>query len=226
MTYLADPKFAILLLLFLAIVVFCLAFSITYAIRKYKEHELERIKQREEEKRRIQFVKDCSSKVKMIQSANEKYRFFDIPQSLTLRKECNSKNEFDRSDFRTFLISQILDDQKYYEDWVDKAISNDTSYSEYTNVTEKIMSSKPQDENYYQYYDYFEPIEDKLCRKLILKRPVTDLQIQVVKSYISPGGRNSYRLDYCFDFAEIIGCINEARLTQKNRESVKYNGKQ
>ena len=54
--------------------------------------------------KREAFVRRNSRKVRSVQALNERYEFEAIPQEIPLKKECRSKQEYDRANLREFLI--------------------------------------------------------------------------------------------------------------------------
>ncbi len=65
-------------------------------------------------KKRIDYVLSTSSKIKAIIGLNNKFSFYSIPSPVVLTRTCNSKKEFDRTDFSDFLTDCILDNHHYY----------------------------------------------------------------------------------------------------------------
>ena len=205
-----------------------IVFLISYLSRKIylkKKKELQK-KAREKEEKELAFQREFvvrnSSKVKAIYLLNHKSHFEDIPYQHTLNKTCNSKKDYDRTRFKDYLLSHILDNRKEYDDLIHAVEKNTTLYSEYLDAYKKIINhDSPDDEDYYSYYDYFKPIEMEICTKLML-HPVTDIIIQVVKEYYSPNGQRFYNSAQDFTYQQIRESIKEAEQIEKNRETTKY----
>ncbi len=206
----------------ISIAIVCLIILIVYTQKLKKDQQVKEARLREEAEKRIAFVRETSSKLKAVHFTNRKYSFFNIPGIIYLQKTCSSKSEYDHTNYKSFLISQILSDLQKYEDLIDKVERNATSYNEYSSICRNIMRNKPADESYYIYYDYYESVETALYTRELLQHPVIDLKVKITKQYISPGGRNSYQDSHLFSLPELKACINEAKQARANQETAKY----
>ncbi|MBP5657646.1 MAG: HNH endonuclease [Clostridia bacterium] len=173
-------------------------------------------------KKHRKIVETNSQKVSLVNRLNAKYSFNNILPMYYLEKECSSKREYDRLDYKSYLFTVILADSSHYYQILQKVYENQVDYESYTQQYNSIVSNKSDiDTALYTKWRFFEKVEAKVCEKLVLN-PVTELKINIQKSYCSPQGRNSYCSEYTFNTSDVIDCYRKVECFNEYKKSVKY----
>lgn len=184
---------------------------------KRKNEYLNRLREAEIKKERIDFVLQNSIKIKKVERLNHIYSFYAIPLYDTIDRECNSKREYERFDLQDYFLEYIREHREYYHSFIEKVEHNKASYEQYKEEYTTLINDDSADEQkLYNDYVFFKEIENQLCNEK-KKNPTIDPSIIVRKSYTSPGRRSYYEDELCFEFYEIKDCY---ALTKKIKDNI------
>ena len=165
----------------------------------------DKVKAKREEKAEW-YVKATSTLLRDLQSLNARQSFHDLQKSYPFTFDCYSKPDFDRFDFYTQFCDLCYRKSKDFREILKQAKENRSKYESYEKEYSQILSRIPTSGLGYEYRD----LEKKKLTDLKLT-PVCDPQITVTKQYITPKGKNHYRLSQGYAIDKIESAINARR---------------
>lgn len=175
-------------------------------------------------KRYTNLVLNNSIRLNAIEHLNAEYDFYyDLKYEYKEYWSVNSKQKYDRFDFRQNLKKEISYRMDYFLRLCDKAIKNNDLYKAYIHDVNQLPGYANKDDTFLKHCNYkrYLQYEHKICESHILV-PVTELAIKCMVEYISPAGRNRYS-DYEYYFTrQIKELINEIYEDRERRETAAY----
>lgn len=134
-----------------------------------------------------------------------------------------SKSAFDRFQLHQFLMDAVLDEEARLAFDIEARLERMQRYYAYTNtLTELGSRSIGRSSDKRLRTDRYGTIERRLFHNRILSAPTPLATVTALVSYTSPQGRNSYRKDLVWDFAELRVGFDEARRQRAARSTTEY----
>ncbi len=172
--------------------------------------------------KRREFVVQNSEKIRLVGNLGVKYQFYEVSPNIDLKCCCSSKREFDRTNFYEFFFDCISIELDHYKTIISMVLKNRELYDSYNADFNAIVSSVTvREQKLYLKYGFFEKTEAAFCDKKKLL-PTTSLKINVVKTYVSPMGRNYYQDSCAFSLNDLVNCCNDVEIYEKNKKTTKY----
>ncbi|MEF2655443.1 MAG: HNH endonuclease [Eggerthellaceae bacterium] len=158
--------------------------------------------------KRYREVKSTSLRLKGINEINTKYSFSTLPADKQFRTKVDSKNKFDHFSPYDHLLVCIEDQEGEFESWTRNIRRNQKLWNSYSTEISALPPTFVK-ESYLK-------AESDLASKATLKKPVTDLVVEIVWTYTSPKGQNHYQKRAFFTTDEVeAALIKIARIRQE-----------
>ena len=155
-------------------------------------------------KKHKNIVKTNSERLKLLESLNIKYHFFQIQKNYVYLKSCTSKANFDKTDLVDYFRIIILDALSDFDELLHQTRENRKHFELYCADFNELKNKQiPFDISIKLSEKRFNTIEMNLMEKYKLC-PVTDFIITVKKEFTSPQGRNHYADYFAFNYDETV----------------------
>ncbi len=167
-------------------------------------------------------VREKSRSYQTILDINRKYDFHMIPPVHVLTRTCTNKTMYDAPVYNYVLrcVGEKLSEYQQLVQYAKENEENDRLYGEdLSSVPNYLSESELRELSIPR--DLGKDIEKRICENAMLY-PVTRFIIRCEVRYTSPGGRNSYYRDVCYNFEEIQQIIEAAKGEKHRKESAEY----
>lgn len=167
-------------------------------------------------------VREKSRSYQAILNINRKYSFYRIPPVHVITRTCANKTMYDAPVYN-YVLRCIGENLPEYQKLVQYAKENETNDRQY----DRDLSNVPDYLSESELHELGVPenlgrnIEKRICKDAMLY-PVTRFLVRCEVRYTSPGGRNSYYKDECYNFEEIQQIIEAAKEEKYRKESAEY----
>lgn len=167
-------------------------------------------------------VRENSRSYQAILDINQKYSFYMIPSVHVITRTCTNKTMYDAPVYNYVLrcVGENLPEYQKLVQYAKENKENDRLYGEDLSSVPNYLS-EPELRELSIPRDLGKDIEKRICENAMLY-PVTRFIIRCEVRYTSPGGRNSYYKDECYNFEEIQQIIETAKEENHRKESAEY----
>ncbi|PWT28412.1 HNH endonuclease [Butyrivibrio fibrisolvens] len=163
-----------------------------------------------------------SSRYKAITNLNSLYLFNVLEKKYNYRWFVNSKQKYDRFDFRKQFKETVRENPSYFLTISEKAAYNNDLYKKYKNEVIKLPDFSEKNGSRLKYnFKRFSKYEHKICDNELL-HPVINPIFECTVRYTSPAGRNSYCNFRSFSSDMIYSLIDEIQKDNKRKDSTAY----
>lgn len=169
-------------------------------------------------------IKQISIKYKLVCELNNKYKFNELGNihRTIIEKEYSHKS-FDRSRANSIILYQIENNVDNIREFILNAYRNKKIYDNYLNEFNNINVDMTDDlilKTGYSKEKYFK-IEKNLIKFKKIKEDIYNITIDVIVSYTTPTGKNSYKKNRVMTYQELCDLYMQWRNGKKYEETSK-----
>ena len=173
---------------------------------------------------KFNIIKPISEKYKKLSELNQKYDFNDlgIVNRTIIEKEYSHKS-FDRARANSIILYQIENNDNNIREFILNAYRNKKSYDNYlndfNNINEETQEEKILSTGFSK--EQFLKIENELLECEKIKDDIYNITIDVIVSYTTPAGKNTYKKNKIMTYQELCDLYMQWRNGKKYEETSK-----
>ena len=149
-------------------------------------------------------VSKNSSRLRILWDLNQEFSFFDDIKRLTYSTQTNTKSQFDKFVFESYLQRIILEEQELFDRQINHVEKNLSIYKIYSEKVECISKENVGEDarKCHLSIEKFVSIENKLIEKR-KHHSTLDFSVECTVTYTSPKGRNHYEKDRFYSYEQV-----------------------
>lgn len=195
-----------------------IVFSIMGVIKLIKKIRIEN------RKNKFNKIKPISEKYKKLCELNQKYDFNDLGiENRTIIEKEYSHKSFDRARANSIILYQIENNDNNIREFILNAYRNKKSYDNYLNDFNNINGDTSEQSimNVGFSKEQFLKIEKELLEYEKIKDNIYNITIDVIVSYTTPAGKNTYKKNRIITYQELCDLYMQWRNGKKYDETSK-----
>lgn len=175
-------------------------------------------------KKYTNLVSETSERFRAIEDLNSRYVFnFLLKDMYFLYWDVDTKQKFDRFNFRKNFKEEIASRLDYYTHILSLADHNYFQYQEYSKESNTLpaYTSKGTLQAKHCNFKRYSKYEHQMCKDAFYD-PITELVFRCSLNYTSPAGRNSYNDYEFFNTQQIADLLDEIRDDERRKTTAAY----
>jgi hypothetical protein len=174
--------------------------------------------------RNVKIVRKHSVRLQELRSLNQRTVFYGGEyKEFKYHQECRSKRQYDNLQLEEYLIALLDENRGDFATRLSEIDYNRKNYATYLREADLILPTVQAEEcaQWKMPKWMFLWLENRLFKKALLKKPLTEIAVICVASYTSPQGRNSYKKEHVYNYTELkyyFECLAELKEMRRTRQ--------